>query len=147
MCSPRPSAHVVSEIDEEITVANMLTQNTTYCRKCFANTLTVVYDLPSIVSIMLLIIDLPQVHHHDIAAYQGQTSDLRDVAHHAGRLRAVDGCFVKRTRSESITRRWFMVSIPWNSASLLHSQKWRHHKSSLNSWQSYLVCEYYSPDI
>ena len=49
----------MKEIDEEITVANVLTQNTTYCRKCFANTLTVVYDPPSIVSIMLLIIDLP----------------------------------------------------------------------------------------
>ena len=108
----------MTEIGEEITVANMLTQNTTY----FVNTLTVVYDLLLIVSIMLLIIDLPQVHHRDTAAYQGRTGDLRDVAHCAGRLRAVDGCFVKWTRSESITRGWFMVSIPRNSASLLHSQ-------------------------
>ena len=119
MCSPRPSGHVVTEIDEEITIAN---QSTMYCRKCFANTLTAVYDLPSFVSIMLLIIDLPQVHHRDISAYQGRTGDLRDVTHCAGRLRAVDGCFVKRTRSESITRRWFMVSIPWNSASPLPSR-------------------------
>ena len=109
----------MTEIGEEITIANVLTQNTTYYRKCFANTLTVVYDPPSIVSIMLLIIDLPQVHHRDISAYQGRTGDLRDVAHRAGPLRAVDGCFVKQTRSESITRRWFMVSIPWNSASPL----------------------------
>ena len=112
----------MTEIDEEITVADMLTQNTTYYRKCFANTLTVVYDPPSIVSIMLLIINLPQVHHRDMSAYEGRAGDLRDVAHCAGRLRAVDGCFVKRTRSESITRGWFVVSIPWNSASLLHSQ-------------------------
>ena len=112
----------MKEIDEGITVANVLTQSTMYCRKCFANTLTIVYDLPSIVSIMLLIIDLPQVHHRDISAYQERTGDLREVARHSGPLRAADGCIVNQTRSESITRGWFMVSIPWNSASPLPSR-------------------------